>query len=67
MKDNIREWTGLELIKSQRAVENRGKWRKPVAKSPVVPTTHAVKGLMMMMINGQQLPPFSQWLGGVWC
>ena len=27
-KNNIREWTGLELSKSQRAVENREKWRK---------------------------------------
>ena len=36
-EDNIREWTGLELGKSQRAVENRGKWRKLVAKSSVVP------------------------------
>ena len=35
--DNIREWTGLEFAKSQRAVENRGKWRKLVAKSSVVP------------------------------
>ena len=26
-EDNIREWTGLELATSQRAVENRGKWR----------------------------------------
>ena len=34
---NIREWTGLEFGKSQRAVENRGKWRKLVAKSSVVP------------------------------
>ena len=25
---NIREWTGLEFAKSQRAVENREKWRK---------------------------------------
>ena len=33
-EDNIREWTGLEFTKSQRAVE---KWRKLVAKSPVVP------------------------------
>ena len=31
-EDNIREWTGLEFGKSQRAVENRGKWRKLVAK-----------------------------------
>ena len=28
---NIRKWTGLEFAKSQRAVENRGKWRKLVA------------------------------------
>ena len=27
-EDNIREWTGLGFAKSQRAVENRGKWRK---------------------------------------
>ena len=33
----IREWTGLEFGKSQRAVENREKWRKLVAKSSVVP------------------------------
>ena len=36
-EDNIREWTGLEFGKSQRAVEHRGKWRKLVAKSSVVP------------------------------
>ena len=36
-EDNIREWTSLEFAKSQRAVECRGKWRKLVAKSPVVP------------------------------
>ena len=36
-EDNIREWTGLEFAKSQRAVENRGKWRKLVAKSSVEP------------------------------
>ena len=30
-EDNIREWTGLEFGKSQRAVENREKWRKPVS------------------------------------
>ena len=35
--DNIREWTGLEFAKSQRAVENREEWRKLVAKSAVVP------------------------------
>ena len=57
----MREWTGLEVGKSQRAVENREKWRKLVAKSSVVKTgckiicsaltTFTVKGLMMMMIN----------------
>ena len=36
-EDNIREWTGLDFGKSQRAVENREKWRKLVAKSSVVP------------------------------
>ena len=35
-EDNIREWTGLEFGKSQRAVENREKWRKLVTKSSVV-------------------------------
>ena len=30
--DNIREWTGLEFGRSQRAVENREKWTKLVAK-----------------------------------
>ena len=34
---NIREWTGLEFAKSQRAVDNREKWRKLVVKSSVVP------------------------------
>ena len=44
-EDNIREWTVLVFAKSQRAVENRGKWRKPVVKSSLVPpTTLAVKG-----------------------
>ena len=35
-EDNVREWTGLEF-KSQRAVENREKWRKVVVKLSVVP------------------------------
>ena len=35
-EDNIREWTGLEFGKSQRAVENREKWRKLVVKSSVM-------------------------------
>ena len=36
-EDNIREWTGLEFVRSQRAKENREKWSKLVAKSSVVP------------------------------
>ena len=36
-EDNIRKWTGLEFAKSQRAVENREKWGKLVAKSSMVP------------------------------
>ena len=36
-EDNIREWTGLEFAKSQRAVENREKWMKLVVKSSMVP------------------------------
>ena len=36
-EDNIREWRGLEFGRSQRTVENRGKWRKLVVKSSVVP------------------------------
>ena len=36
-EDNIRECTGLEFAKSERAVENREKWRKLVVKSSVVP------------------------------
>ena len=36
-EDDMREWTGLEFAKSQRAVKNREKWRKLVVKSSVVP------------------------------
>ena len=36
-EDNIREWTGLEFAKSQRAVENREERRKLVVQSSVVP------------------------------
>ena len=35
-EDNIRKWIGLEFARSQRAVENREKWRKLVVKSSVV-------------------------------
>ena len=36
-ENNIKEWTGLKFAKSQRAVKNREKWRKLVAKSSVAP------------------------------
>ena len=36
-EDNIREWTGLEIAMSKRAVENREKWRKLVVKLSFVP------------------------------
>ena len=42
-EDNIREWTGLEFGRSQRAVENREKW-KLVVKSCCAKTTLMVKG-----------------------
>ena len=49
-EDNIREWTGLEFGKSQRAVENREKVEKTGGKIICgAPATLAVKGLMMMM------------------
>ena len=49
-EDNIREWTGLEFGKSQRAVEKGKKMEKTDCKILCgAPTTLAVKGLMMMM------------------
>ena len=36
-ENNIKEWTGLEFAKSQRAVKNREKWRILIVKSSVVP------------------------------
>ena len=49
---NIREWTGLEFGKSQRAVENRGKIMEKTGCKIICGalTTLAVKGLMMMMM-----------------
>ena len=45
-EDNIREWTGLEFAKSQRAVESRGKWREKNGCEIIcgAPTILAVKG-----------------------
>ena len=51
-EDIIWEWTGLEVGKSQRAVESRGKMEKTDCKIICgAPTTPAVKGLMMMMTS----------------
>ena len=36
LEDNIKEWTGLEFAKSQRAAENKEKWEKLVVKSSMV-------------------------------
>ena len=48
---DIREWTGLEFAKSQKAVENREKNGETGCKIIFgTPTTLAVKGLMMVMI-----------------
>ena len=53
-EDNIREWTGLEFGRSQRAVENRGKLEKTVCEIICgAPTTLAVKGLMMICFSIQ--------------
>ena len=41
-EDNSREWTGLEVGKSQRAVENRENFKKLVAKSSAVPQRPSV-------------------------
>ena len=35
-EDNIKEWTGLEFARSQRAAENKEKWRKMDVKSSVI-------------------------------
>ena len=56
-ENNIREWTGLEFAESQRAVENREKWRKLVVKSSAVPQRPpAVKGYVRVkMVKDIQL------------
>ena len=49
-EDSIREWTGLEFTKSQRAVENWEKWKKLVVKSSVLPEQPLrLRDSMMMM------------------
>ena len=55
-EDNTRKWTGLEFGKTQRAAENREKWRERKKKKTGckiicgAPTTLAVEGSMMMMM-----------------
>ena len=50
-EDNIREWTGLEFGKSQRAVENRKKMEESGCKIICgAPTTLAVKGLLLLLM-----------------
>ena len=45
MEDNIREWTGLEFVKSERAVENGGKMEETGCEINCgAPSTVAVKG-----------------------
>ena len=45
MEDNIREWTGLEFGKSQRAVEKKEKMEETGCEIICgAPTTFAVKG-----------------------
>ena len=46
-EDNIREWTGLEFAKSQRAAENREKVEETGCEVICgAPTTPAFKGLV---------------------
>ena len=50
-EENIREWTGLEFGRSQRAVKNKEKMEKTGREIICgAPTTLAVKGWMMMMM-----------------
>ena len=50
LEDNIREWTGLEFAKSQRAVENGEMEETGCEIICGAPTTLAVKGYMMIMM-----------------
>ena len=36
-EDNIKEWTGMDIASSTRAVESRTRWKGIVANSSVVP------------------------------
>ena len=37
VKDNFKEWTGMDFASSTRAAENRSGWKGIVANSSVVP------------------------------
>ena len=51
---NIREWTGLEFAKSQKAGESREKWRKLAVKSFTVPQRPpAVTEYVKVKVNKQ--------------
>ena len=53
-ENNIREWTGPEFGKSQRAVVNREKMKKTGCKIICgAPMTLVIKELMMVMMMGQ--------------
>ena len=47
-EDNIKEWTGLDFSETQRAADDRMKWRQLVIGG--APTTLRVTGLTMMMM-----------------
>ena len=55
-EDNIREWSGLEIGKSQRAVENRINGENWLQNHLWCPNDLAVKGLMMMMVRAFRGP-----------
>ena len=62
--DNIREWTGLELAKSQRAVENRENWRELVVEViRVAPTTLAATG--WLKVEGERESFMTFVFGGI--
>ena len=43
-EDNIKEWTGLSFVESQRATENRVQWRRLTNSVASAPTTPRVMG-----------------------
>ena len=56
-EDNIREWTGLEFGKSQRAVREQKEMEKTGCKIICgAPTTLAVKGFVVMMMMNWLVP-----------